>query len=145
MFGNGTRRYPFFMLILLLIAIVAGVAVAIQGQFMGTMDRIAGTATSVFITYGLGALIAAAIWLVRGGPVPAIRQIPWYAWSAGAFGLVIVGGIGYAAPRLGLARTLVITVAAQLIMAMVLDRTFDARRAAGLALTIAGVWLVVKG
>lgn len=132
------------MLLLVILAIAAGVAVAIQGQFMGTMDRIAGTASSVFITYGFGALVAAAIWLVRGGPAASLRQIPWYAWSAGAFGLVIVGGIGYAAPRLGLARTLVITVAAQLIMAMLLDRTFDARRAAGLALTIAGVWLVVK-
>ncbi len=132
------------MFLLLLIAVVAGIAVAIQGQLMGTMDRLAGTATSVFITYGLGALLAAAIWLVRGRPVAHLREIPWYAWSAGAFGLVIVGGIGYAAPRLGLARTLVITVAAQLLMAMVLDRTFDARRVAGLALTIAGVWLVVK-
>jgi len=132
------------MFILVFIAVLAGIAVAIQGQFMGTMDRVAGTATSVFITYGLGALAAGAIWLARGGPAASIRQIPWYAWTAGAFGLVIVGGIGYAAPRLGLARTLVITVAAQLVMALILDRAFDARRIAGVLVTIAGVWLVVK-
>ena len=131
-------------LALFLIAVVAGIAVALQGQLMGTMDRLAGTATSVFITYGLGAAIAAIVWLARGRPVEGLRQIPWYAWSAGAFGLVIVGGIGYAAPRLGLAKTLVITVAAQLIAAMVLDRAFDLQRAAGLLLTIAGVWLVVR-
>ena len=130
---------------LLLIAVVAGIAVALQGQLMGTMDRLAGTATSVFITYGVGALLAALIWLVRGRPVEGMRAIPWYAWTAGVFGLVIVGGIGYAAPRLGLAKTLVITVAAQLLMAMLLDRTFDVRRMAGIAITICGVWLVVKG
>lgn len=132
------------LLPLLLIAVAAGIAVALQGQLMGTMDRLAGTATSVFITYGVGAVIAALIWLAKGRPVEGIRSIPWYAWTAGAFGLIIVGGIGYAAPRLGLAKTLVITVAAQLVMAVVLDRSFDARRMAGIAVTIAGVWLVVK-
>jgi transporter family-2 protein len=136
--------YPDPML-LLLIAVAAGVAVAVQGQLMGRIDRAAGTATSILITYGLGALVAAAIWLGKGRPTAGIREIPWYAWSAGLFGLVIVGGIGYAAPRLGLARTLVVTVAAQLIVAMILDRAFDLRRAAGLLLTIAGVWLVVRG
>lgn len=130
---------------LLLIAVIAGVAVAVQGQFMGKIDRAAGTVTSILITYGVGALVAAAIWLGKGRPAAGIRDIPWYAWSAGLLGLTIVGGIGYAAPRLGLAKTLVVTVAAQLVMAMILDRAFDLRRAAGLALTIAGVWLVVRG
>ncbi len=133
------------LLPLIIVAILAGVAVAIQGHFMGTMDRTAGTITSVLITYGLGAVIAAIIWLAKGRPVEGVKQIPWYAWSAGAFGLVIVAGIGYAAPRLGLARTLVVTVAAQLVAAMIIDRQFDLTRAAGLALTIAGVWLVVQG
>jgi len=109
------------------------------------MNTLVAVPASVFITYGVGALIAAIVWLVRGRPAAGLRAIPWYAWTAGAFGLVIVGGIGYAAPRLGLAKTLVITVAAQLIMAVLLDRTFDARRIAGVAVTIAGVWLVVKG
>ena len=131
--------------LLLLVATVAGIAVAVQGQFMGRIDRAAGTATSVLITYGAGAVVAAVIWLAKGRPVSGIREIPWYAWSAGLFGLMIVGGIGYAAPRLGLAKTLVVTVAAQLVMAMVLDRALDLRRIAGLMLTIAGVWLVVRG
>lgn len=129
---------------LLLLATLAGIAVAVQGKLMGTIDRAAGTAASMLVTYGLGAIAAALIWLTRGRPVAGLREVPWYAWSAGLFGLVIVGGIGYAAPRLGLARTLVITVAAQLVMALILDRTLDARRLAGVAVTIAGVWLVVK-
>lgn len=132
------------MLLLIAIAVVAGIAVALQGQAMGAMDRLAGTHTSVLITYGLGALIALALWLARGAPVEGVRRFPWYSWTAGALGLVIVAGIGYAAPRLGLGRTLVITVAAQLAAAMLIEQTFDVRRLAGLALTIAGVWLTVK-
>jgi transporter family-2 protein len=133
------------MAALIAIAIVAGIAVAVQGKFMGSIDRLAGTATSILITYGAGAIVALVIWLVRGAPLTNVRSVPWYAWLAGPIGLVIVGGIGFAAPRLGLARTLVITVAAQLLAAMLIDaRGVDLTRAAGIALTIAGVWLVVK-
>ena len=132
------------MIVLLVIAAAAGVAVALQAHSMGAMDRIAGTPTSVLVTYGVGALIALTFWLTRGAPLDGIRRIPWYSWTAGALGLVIVGGIGYAAPRLGLGRTLVITVASQLLAAMIIEQTFDARRLAGLALTVAGVWLTVK-
>jgi transporter family-2 protein len=131
-------------LALILIAVVAGVAVALQGFVMGAMDRTAGSASSVFITYGIGGLLAFLFWLTRGAPLEGIRRVPWYSWTAGALGLLIVGGIGYAAPRLGLAKTLVITVAAQLVAAMLLEQTFDLRRVAGVGLTIAGVWIVVK-
>ena len=133
------------MLMLILIAIGAGVAVALQGHLMGAMDRAAGTVTSVFVTYVIGGLTAVLVWLIRGAPVDALRRVPSMSWPAGLLGLAIVGGIGYAAPRLGLGRTLVITVAAQLLAAMLLEQTFDARRVAGFALTVGGVWLVVSG
>lgn len=133
------------MLLLILIAIGAGVAVALQGYVMGTTDRTAGTAVSVFLTYGTGGLLALLFWLTRGAPTDAMRRLPWTSWTAGALGLAIVAAIGYAAPRLGLGRTLVITVAAQLLAAMLLEQAFDARRLAGFALTVGGVWLVVTG
>ncbi|HEY0157938.1 MAG TPA: DMT family transporter [Thermoanaerobaculia bacterium] len=135
------------------IAVAVGVAVAFQGQFMGATDRSAGTATSIFVAYGTGGVLAAVIWLLYRDAGGARGPVPWYGWLAGPLGLVIVGGIGYAAPRLGLARTLVITVAAQLLTALVLDhfgafggvqRTFDVTRAAGLLLTLGGVWVMVR-
>ena len=131
---------------LLLIALLAGVAVALQGQAMGVLNRSAGTATAIFATYGSGGLLAGVWWLLRREPgvvVPGAKL--GYGLLAGALGLVIVGGIGYAAPRLGLSRTLVITVAAQLGAALLLDyRTIDATKIVGVLVTIAGVWLVVK-
>jgi transporter family-2 protein len=142
------------MLALIVIAVLAGIAVALQGQFMGNMDRVVGTATSVLITYGVGAIVATVIWLTRRPPVALMRHVPWYAWSAGTLGLIIVGGIGYAAPRLGLSRTIVITIAAQLVATVLIDhfgffaapqRSFDVLRGIGVALTIAGAWLVVRG
>jgi transporter family-2 protein len=141
------------VLFLIFIAALAGVASSLQGQFMGIMDRRVGTATGVFITYGVGAVAATIFWLARRGSLATARQIPWYAWSAGALGLVIVGGIGYAATRLGLSRTMVITVAAQLLSALAIDhfglfaaapRPLDWWRALGVVLTVGGAWLIVR-
>ena len=140
--------------LLVLLAVAAGIAVALQGQFMGAMNRASGTVNGIFFTYGVGALLATTVWLFRRDRLEGVHAIPGYAWTAGALGLAIVGGIGFAAPRLGLARTLVITVAAQLLAAAIMEhfglfstpqRSFDLPRAAGFALTVAGVWLVVKG
>ena len=142
------------LLVLVLVAVAAGVSVALQGQFMGAMNRVSGTINGIFFTYGVGAFLGAMLWLFRRDRFAGVRDIPWYGWTAGALGLVIVGGMGFAAPRLGLARTLVITVAAQLLAAILIEhfglfsatqRPFDAARAVGLALTVGGVWLVVKG
>ncbi|MBW2470769.1 MAG: DMT family transporter, partial [Deltaproteobacteria bacterium] len=50
------------------IAIMGGVAIALQGQFMGLLDRNLGTIASVFITYVSGGLIIALLLIaLRGG------------------------------------------------------------------------------
>lgn len=140
-------------LVLIGVAAVAGVATCLQGQFMATLNRSVGTMSSVFINYGVGMVCATVLWLARRGPIVAARPIPPYAFGSGALGLVIVGGISYAAPRLGLSRTLVITVAAQLSAALLIDhfgllsatpRSIDPGRALGLALAVAGAWLIVR-
>jgi transporter family-2 protein len=139
---------------LLLIAVAAGIAVALQGQAMGVLNRSAGTAATMFATYGSGTIISALIWMFRRSltaPFPLSNL--WYGAAAGALGLVIVGGIGFAAPRLGLSRTLVITVAAQLGAALAIEylglfgatpRPLDLSKVAGVLITATGVWLVVK-
>lgn len=140
--------------LLILVAALAGIAVALQGQFMGVMDQALGTRASVLVTYGIGAVVAVALWLTPPRNAVTARELPWFAWTAGLLGLVIVGGIGYAAPRLGLSRTILISIASQLLAAAVIDhfglfgatqRSFDPARAAGFALTFGGVWLIVRG
>ncbi|HEY0144099.1 MAG TPA: DMT family transporter [Thermoanaerobaculia bacterium] len=139
---------------LFLIASVAGVAVALQGQVMGAMNRSAGSALAVFVTYGSGGVISAVIWMMRRSPgTTPLTGVPWYGWTAGALGLLIVGGIGFATPRLGLSKTLVITVAAQLGAALAIESfglfgtvpsSVTLIKVLGVVMTAAGVWLVVR-
>jgi transporter family-2 protein len=141
-------------IVLVSIAAVGGIAVTLQGQFMGLMDRGLGTRESIFITYaGGGLIVSIAMLLCRGGNLKAIGGVPWYAMSAGILGLVIVGTIGYTVPRMGLSKAFTIIVAAQFIMAVLLDhfgwlgatvRPIELTRLMGMGTLILGVWLIIK-
>ena len=136
------------------IAIVAGIAVTLQGQFMGTMDRHLGTRESVFLTYASGGLLATLIMVTKGSGSPASwTRLPWYVYTSGLLGLIIVGAIGWTVSRLGAAKAFTLIVASQFVVAALIDhfglflaetRPIDPARAGGLGLLLAGVWLVVK-
>ncbi len=135
--------------------IVGGVAVTVQGQFMGIMDTRMGSREGMFMTYAGGGILATLVMVFGGGGhLKAWSTVPWYVLStAGALGLLVVGATGYTAPRLGLAKSLTIMVAAQLSAALLIDhfglfgaslRTLNLSRLGGLALMIVGVWLVLR-
>ena len=140
--------------VLTIVAAVAGVAMTAQAQLMGHLDRSMGTIESVFITYGTGAVVIGLIMLaMRGGNLGEWHIAPWYAYSAGLLGLVIVGCIGYATPRLGLALTLTIAVATQFTMAAIVhhfgllgadQQPMDVSKLSGMAAILFGVWLMVR-
>ena len=141
-------------ILLIVLAVAGGVAVTLQGQFMGLMDKALGTRESIFLTYAPGGVLAAAVMLAaRGGNLKAFREVPWYALTSGVLGLVIVGSIGFTVPRLGLSRAFTVIVASQFILAALLDhwgllgaavRPLDGSRAAGMAFLLLGVWLTVR-
>lgn len=139
-----------------LAAVIAlgGVTTALQAHFMGLLDKRVGTLESVFITYfSGGALIGLIMLILRGGNLGAGASAPWYAYTSGALGLVIVGTLGFSAPRLGLVTTFTIFVAAQFAMGALVDhfgwmgaavRPLNAARFAGIAVVLAGIWLIIR-
>jgi transporter family-2 protein len=141
-------------LFLILLAIGAGIAVALQGQFMGLMDRAVGTRESIFVTYAGGGLIITLLMLAfRGSNLKNWQAVPWYACGTGILGLIIVGAIGYVVPRLGVAKGFTLIVASQFVIAALIDhfgffgagvRPLDLTRLLGLSLILLGVWIVVR-
>ena len=138
----------------IIIATIGGIAITLQAQFMGLMDKNIGTLESMFITYGIGGLIIGiAMLLNRGGNLSAWRSVPWYTFTAGVLGLIIVGSIGYSTPRLGLVTTLTILVASQFIIGALLDhfgilgadlRSINLSRLGGVGIMLLGVWLIIR-
>lgn len=139
---------------LIVIAILGGTAIALQGQFMGLMDRKIGTSGALFVNYASGVLVAGIIvLLLQGGALKNLAQVPWYALSAGLLGLVIAGSIGFTVPRLGLSAAFTIIVATQFVVALILEhygffgearRPIDLTRLAGVGGLILSVWLITK-
>ena len=138
----------------IIIAAIGGIAVTLQAQFMGLMDKSIGTLESMFITYGIGGLLIVCAMLInRGGNLSAWGNVPWYAYSAGVLGLIIVGTIGYSTPRLGLVTAFTIIVASQFMVGALLDhfgilgadlRPLNLTRLTGIGVMLLGVWLIIR-
>ena len=137
------------------LAAIGGIAVTLQAQFMGIMDKQLGTLESVFITYGGGGLVVGLVMLaVRGGNLSAWREVPPFTLAAGLLGLVIVGTIGFATQKLGLVPALTIVVAAQYIAGALIKQygwlgtpiePLGLTRWVGMAAMLLGVWLITRG
>ena len=143
-------------LILIILAAIGGVAVAVQGQLMGVMDKGMGTKESVFLTYVLGGLIMLVYLLITPGgfSFKALGAgVPLYTLWSGVLGLVIVSAISYTIPRLGLATAFTIVIAAQFLISALIEQfgwleatahPMHWGRLAGFVSIIAGVWLVAR-
>jgi len=139
---------------LIIIAAVGGIAVAVQGQLMGSIDKQVGTLESVFVTYGGGGfLIGIIMILLRGANLSGLVQVPWYTLLAGPMGLVLIAAIGYSVPRLGLVPAFTILVAAQFMAAALIDqfglfgaeiRQISLSRVSGMLVMLVGIWLAMR-
>jgi Uncharacterized protein conserved in bacteria len=142
------------VLIIILIGLIGGIAVGLQGPMASMLTQRLGIFESVFIVHIGGALVALIPLLIySGGKLTEWRGVPWYVLCAGIFGLVVIGAISYAIPRVGVATAITTIVAGQLLVSTVLDhfgllgaaeRPMDAARAIGLAVVLVGVWLTVR-
>lgn len=138
----------------IIIAAVGGIAVTLQAQFLGMMDKNIGTLESVFLTYGSGGLLIGIVMLLsKDSNLSNLGNVPWYSYTAGVLGLIIIGSIGYSTPRLGLVSTLTILIASQFIVGALLDhfgilgsdmRPLSLTRLGGISVILFGVWLILR-
>jgi len=118
------------------------------------MDKNIGTLESVFITYGVGGLIIGIVMLfLRGGNLASFQNIPYYTFLAGPLGLILIAAISYSVPRLGLVAAFTIMVAAQFIVAAIIDhfgllgadiRHLNISRLSGISVMLLGIWLTIR-
>ena len=85
------------------LALLCGVAITLQGQFMGEMQRIVGTREAIFFTYAGGGVVA-AVWTLGawGGNLRLAGGVPWYAFSAGLLSDEHCGGLSFTGTFLAL-------------------------------------------
>lgn len=142
------------LLLAVIVGLLGGLAVGLQGPLASLMSQHIGTMESVFVIHLGGALMAGVLLLgVGGGNLAAWRSVPWYALGAGIFGLVVLSAVSYTIPRIGAATTVTLIVVAQLVLSTLLDhfgllgtsvRPIDPSRILGVAVLFLGTWLMVR-
>lgn len=142
------------VLVSVLIGLLGGVAVGLQNPLAAQMGRRLGFLESAFVIHLGGAILAGIpLALMGGGGLGRWREVPWYVLWAGGLGVVLVSAVSYIVPRIGIATAVSLIVATQLGVGVLLDhygvlgldwRPLEPARAAGMALLLAGCWLVLR-
>ena len=141
-------------ILIILVGLVGGIAVGLQGPLASTISQRLGIFESVFIIHIGGALVALVpLVFMGGGKLANWKGLPWYTLVAGAFGLIVISAVSFMIPRIGVAASIITIVAGQLLVSTIFDhygllgtmvRPLDLTRALGLGVVMIGVWLTVR-
>jgi bacterial/archaeal transporter family-2 protein len=136
-----------------LLAATAGLAGAVQVAVMGELGERVGVfpaiALSAIVSFVLGIVVLYAAGSSLWGVRDALRE-PWWLWTGGAVSLFIILAMTVAGPRIGIAATLAVVIAGNLVMGALIDQlglfgldklAIGWPRALGLVLLAAGVAL----
>ena len=104
----------------MILAVLAGLAVATQTSFTSSAQRVMGPVMVVAISGLTTGFAALAVMLFIQRPEFTARAV-WYSLASGVLGAFIVGAIAYAAGQGGVARALSLVIASQLIFGLVFD------------------------
>lgn len=107
------------------LAVAAGLAGSIQVALMSRLGERIGVVEALAFSTALTAAIAFVILVLARGSVAGFERAvhqPWWMLLGGVMGLIIVLAITYAGPRIGVAATVGILIAGQLVMGAVIDR-----------------------
>ncbi len=145
-------NYGYFLL-----AFLTGVAITVQAGVNANLRALlANPVLAAAVSFGSGFLSLVLVLLASGTPVPAldtIRSISWWKWTGGIIGAVYVTTVIVSVPKIGTANLVSLSVAGQLLAAVVLDHygllgfvfhPANGWRLLGLALIMTGVLLVVR-
>jgi transporter family-2 protein len=142
------------MLLSMIAVVLAGGATALQAPTNAKMMGAVGSpVNAAFVSFAVGtaALGILAMILQAKPDMVAARALPWYAWVGGLYGAIFVVAAAWGVPRLGVALTITLMVAGQLLIGLILDHfgafgtpahPISLGRMAGVALVIGGVLMV---
>jgi transporter family-2 protein len=141
-------------LLAMLAVVLGGAATALQAPTNAKMMTAVGSpVNAAFVSFAVGtaALGILAVILQSRPDMAAARALPAYAWVGGLYGAIFVVAAAWGVPRLGVATTIILMVAGQLLLSVLLDH-FGAMgmpkqpvswgRVAGVGLVVAGVLMV---
>lgn len=146
-----------FPLMALLIALIAGIAMAVQGSLNSVLSEKIGLWESTFIVHLIAVIVMVVILFVLRlgkGDLGEMRSVPWYIYLGGFLGVVITLTVVMSIPKLGVAVATTAIIVGQVGMACLIDHLglfgleqvhFSWTKAVGIALLAAGArFMLIK-
>jgi transporter family-2 protein len=143
---------------LLLIALIAGSLIPLQGSINAMAGKLLKHPLQATFVNFLGGIIALLLLMLALRPPLPNRQelgaMPWYSFTGGLLGVVFVTSIVVLMPRLGAATLIGTVIAGQLVMSVVFDHyglmglpqhPVSTARLLGVALLFGGIGLIQNG
>lgn len=141
-------------IILLIMLFAAGALASCQPLVNARLAQKIGLVESSFISFLVGTIFLLAMTLIFGrGSLTNIIQVPWWQLTGGLMGSFFVFTVILVVPKMGTGAVMAATIAAQLIMALLLDHfqvfgfrhiPVDLSRIIGAVLMLAGTWLIIR-
>lgn len=142
---------------LIVMTLVAGALMPLQAGINGQLARHTGNVMlAALISFAVGTLALLLVVLYqRGTPsVAVLREMSWWHWTGGLLGAYFIAMAAFAGPKVGALLFMALVLAGQLGMALLLDHQgwagfreapISLGKIAGLALVLAGVWMIRRG
>jgi transporter family-2 protein len=137
----------------IVLALGAGVVVAVQGPMNTTLMRTLGVIGASVAFYAVAFVAAIMCVMLFGAGTtdsgasvwPDPRQVPWWAWLSGVSGVFVVSGLAISVDRLGVTMTAVVLLVGELALALVLDHfgLLGVQKIAASPLRVLGVLLAI--
>jgi transporter family-2 protein len=141
----------------MLAAVIVGFAVPMQAGVNSQLGKALGNPfLASFSSFCVGILSVLVVMLVNQTAWPSmarVAEVPWWAWTGGAFGALFVTAMILLAPRLGATTTLSLIVAGQMFASLFFDHfgyfgfpqhPLTWLRFVGAGLLIGGVFLIQR-
>ena len=140
----------------LLLALISGVLMAVQGSLNSTLSKVVGLIETTFIVHLTGTIILVILLFVfrmGKGNLYALTEAPWYAYLGGVIGVGIIYLVAACIPEVGVANATTAIIIGQVLTAIIIDHfgAFGLERMAygwnqfiGLILLVIGAKLLLK-
>lgn len=141
-------------LLYLILAALAGLAMALQGSINSVLGKKIGIFEASFIVHLTATIIIIIILAlnINRGNIANWQEVPWYLYLGGILGVLITYTVIVSIPNLGVAVATTLIVAAQVSLACLIDHLgafglekipFTWYKLIGLILLVAGVRLML--
>lgn len=109
----------------LVIAVLAGVAMAVQGALNSALGKIIGLWEATFLVHLSATIVLVLIIFllkIGEGDFALYHKAPWYLYLGGIVGVLITYGVVSSIPKLGAATATTAIIVGQVLTALIIDQ-----------------------